>query len=227
MYVAHITLLSVLCVISEQTTFNKANQGITDITVHTIPAATTIVWFGSNSILYIPANYFKNLLNLDEVWLNRNSISNISDSAFSQVPTVTVISLQYNQFTVIREMMFSGLPNLAMLWLSFNQIHTIQSGSFKENVALTMLSLRANSLKTISPHMFDPYNVDNHPTNLTQLKLHGNALDCNTLCWLRQAEASGWISVAKPSITKCAGPASLNGTTWDSLTDQDLCFISG
>ena len=121
---AYITLLSVLCVISEQSTFDKSSQSITDMTVHTIPGSTT----------FVQSNYFKNLLNLREIWLNNNWITNVSDSAFAQVPTVTVIHLQYNQLTVIREMMFSGLPNLLELGLYYNQIHTIQSGSFKVGV---------------------------------------------------------------------------------------------
>ncbi len=68
MYFTQLTLLSMLCVISEQTIiFNKNSQGITDITVHTIPGGTTNVLFYNNAISYIPPNYFKNLLSLDGI----------------------------------------------------------------------------------------------------------------------------------------------------------------
>ncbi len=147
MYLAHVTLLSVLCVIREQTTFDRISQGITDITVHNIPGGTTIVKFDSNSIKFVPSNHFKNLLNLREIWLSNNGITNISDSAFAQVPTVTIIHLQYNQLTVIREMMFSGLPNLLELGLYYNQIHKIESGSFK--VGLNTWSIMHEFLKLL------------------------------------------------------------------------------
>ena len=220
-------LFSVLCVISEQTTFNKANQGITDITIHTIPGDTTVVQFSTNSISFVPANYFINLLSLDKIYLYRNVIANIADSAFSQVPTVTEINLSQNQLSVIREMMFSGLPNLARLRLNSNQIHTIQPGSFKDNMALTQLSFGDNSLETVSKSIFDPNNMNNHPTNLDDFYMNRNPLQCdNTICWLKQADKT-WITVEYPSWTECAGPAGLAGRTWDALTEQDLCDMSG
>ncbi len=126
MYLTHVTLFSVLCVINEQSTFNRWNQNITDIMVHTIPGATTSVNFMENLVTYIPGNYFKNLPNLDEIVLDTNAITDVADSAFYQVHTVTKIYLRKNRLTVIREMMFSGLPNLGWLWLNHNQIHTVQ-----------------------------------------------------------------------------------------------------
>ncbi len=142
MYFAHVTLLSLLCVISEQTTFDKSGQGITDMTVHTIPGGITIVNFYANSISLVPASYFINLPSLAEIELGQNVITNIADSAFAQVPTVTKIGLYNNQLTVIREMMFVGLPHLTDLYLFGNNIHTIEHASFKQNVALTWVSVR-------------------------------------------------------------------------------------
>ncbi len=224
MYLAYITLLCVLCVISEQTTFNKIGQGITDITVHTIPGSTTVVMFDYNSITFVQSNYFKNLLSLNEISLDHNAISHISESAFAQVPTVTKIVLSYNQLTVIREKMFSGLPNLSILWLYENQIHTIESGSFKDNIALTRLALDSNLLQSVTRCMFD---LDNHPSNLNNIKMFSNPLRCDQdLCWLKQLDTT-WNIVGGASSTACAGPAALAGRKWNTLMEQDLCDTSG
>ncbi len=227
MYLAHITLLSVLCVISEQSIFNRQNQGITDMladmTVHPIPGTTTVVWLNENSISFVPTNYFI-LLSLEKIELNSNVIMDIDDSAFSGVPTVTEIWLQSNQLTVIREMMFSGLPNLATLWLSDNQIHTVEPASFRDNVALTLLHLAGNSLQNLSRCMFD---LENHPTNLNTFYMHQNPLQCNQdLCWLKRLDMT-WITVGWASNTECSGPAALAGRKWDTLSEQDLCDASG
>ncbi len=224
MYLAKVILCSVLCVISEQTTFDKVNQGVTNITLHTIPGGTTIVWFGQNSITYIQGNYFKNLLNLREIWLPLNAITDISDSAFAQVPTVTEICLHYNELTVVREMMFSGLPNLAKLRLDYNQIHTVEALSFKDNTALTYLNLEWNSLQSVPRSVFDP---TNYPTNLNDFRMRSNPLQCNSsLCWLKQLDTT-WITVTYPYSTECTGPTALAGCKWDSLMEQDLCDTSG
>ncbi len=226
MYLAHVTLLFVLCMISEQTTFDKSGQGVTDITVHTIPGTTTYFRFRSNSISFVPANYFINLPSLDKIGLHYNVITDIADAAFSQVPTVTSIKLYYNQLTVIREMMFSGLPNLATLRLSRNQIYLIEPGSFKGNTVLTYLSLGDNSLETVSQSIFDP---NNHPTSLYNFKMYDNPLRCdNTLCWLKQLDTT-WITVNLDVVsdTGCSGPTALAGRKWDTLTEMELCLIQG
>ncbi len=221
MYLGHITLLSVLCVISEQTTFDKSRQNITDITVHTIPGATTIVRFDYNSITFVPGNHFKNLSSLNDIRLNHNVITDIADAAFSKVPSVTKILLTSNLLTVIREMMFSGLPNLSMLQLNSNQIHAIEPGSFRENTALTSMTLKWNSLQSVPRYMFD---LDNHPTTL-RFTMYSNPLQCDSsLCWLKQ---NNWITVKYPSSTGCAGPAALASRTWDTLTEMELCLIQG
>ncbi len=222
MYLAHITLFFVLCVISEQTSVDKSYQSITNITVQTIPGGTTLVKFHGNSISFVPANYFINFPSLNEIWLHSNVITNIADSAFCEVPSVTKIRLQFNQLTVIREMMFSGLPNLSELRLYQNQIHTIESGSFKGNTALTLLDLSHNPLQNLPRCMFDP---DNHPTSLNSFYMNGNPLRCGQdLCWLKQLDYT-WITVKNPSFPECAGPTGLAGRKWDTLIEQDLCTL--
>ncbi len=224
MYFTHITLLSVLCVISEQSIFHKNHQGITDITVHTIPGATTVARFQFNSISFVPANFFVNLPSLLEIWLGENVITDIDNSTFSAVPTVTLIALHSNQLTVIREMMFSGLPNLGTLWLTHNAIHTVELGCFKDNTALTLLDVYDNYLQNLPRGMFG---FDNHPTNLNEFKMQTNPLQCDQdLCWLKQVDTT-WITVTHASLTECAGPAALAGRKWDTLTEMELCLIQG
>ncbi len=224
MYFSHVTLFSVLCVISEQSTFNRQHRSITDITVHTIPGATTVVRFDYNSITFVPSNYFKNLLSLNEIWLRFNAITNIADGAFAQVPMVTEILLANNQLTVIRKMMFSGLPNLARLGLYANQIHTIEPGSFKDCTALTQIGLAQNSLQNVPRTMFDP---TNHPTSLDRFFMEYNPLRCDQdLCWLKQLDTT-WITVGAASNTECAEPAALAGRKWDTLTEMDICTTPG
>ncbi len=224
MYLAHITLFCVLCIISEQTTFDKSGQGVTNVTAHPIPGGTTNFKFNDNFITFVPTNYFRNLSNLYSIYLQKNLISDIEDTAFSEVPSLRRVYLLYNKLSVIRKLMFSGLPNLSMLWLNSNQIHTIEQGSFKGNNALGYLALSSNSLATVNRSMFDPNDPNNHPTNLDDFYMFGNALQCDTLCWVKQA---GWITVYRPDLTTCDGPASLAGCKWDSLTEPDLCGTPG
>ena len=224
MYLAHITLLSVLCIISEQTTFDKSGQGVTNITAHPIPGGTIHFRFQYNSITFVPDNYFINLSNLYSIYVYNNLISDIKDTAFSGVPSVTEISLVHNKLSVIKKLMFSGLPNLSMLLLSHNMVHTVDPGSFKDNTALVQLALSDNSLATVNRSMFDPNDPNNHPTNLAFFYIYGNALECDTLCWMKQA---GWITVFRPWQTECAGPASLASCKWDSLMEPDLCETPG
>ncbi len=220
MYLAHVTLFCVMCVISEQSTFDRSGQGITDVTLPAIPGGTTVVDFGYNLMSFVPRNYFKSLSSLIEISLHSNDITDIADSAFSAVPTVTFINLGWNQLTVIRKLMFQGLPNLEKLWMASNQIYKLEPGSFKDNMALYYLSLWNNQLENICESIFA---IDNHPTNLYIFKIFSNALECNSaLCWLLMAEAAGWITVYDQSSTECARPGALAGRKWDSLTEQDL-----
>ena len=105
MYFAHITLVSVFFVVTEQATFNKVSHGITNINAYPVSGlgpAYTVIWFHINSISYIPSSFFLNLQNLDELWLHQNVITDIADFAFQGVPSVTYIPLYDNRLTIIR-----------------------------------------------------------------------------------------------------------------------------
>ncbi len=83
MCIAYIVLASLFCVITEQTTFDESGQGVTDMTVYSIPTSTTVVHFQSNSITRVPSGYFQNLPNLDVIWLWINLVADIDDDAFA------------------------------------------------------------------------------------------------------------------------------------------------
>ncbi len=218
MYIAQITLFSIFCVISEQTSWHKDNKGIKDITTKTIPATTTQVFFNSNKITFVPANYFKNLPSLDLIAFSYNRITDIADSAFSAVPMVRKIYLNNNKLSIVRQHMFSGLPNLTILYLSSNKVHTIEPGSFKDLRSLTTLRMPDNSMETVSLCIFDPRS---HPTNL-YITMEGNPLKCDSsICWLH----STWITV--DPYTECDGPTALSGQKWSALTEQDLLCDAG
>ena len=224
MYSVHLTLFLMLCVISEQTNFNKYNYGVTDVANYTIPVTTTYINFGSNLITFIPSNYLKNLPNVQQIFFHMNSIVDIADLAFAQVTAVSVIGLYDNKLSVIREHMFSGLPNLLGLFLYKNDIYMIEDNSFHGSTALMMLHLYDNLLSSVPQCMFHP---DQHPSSPTQFSLYTNPLQCDArLCWVKQAEAAGWITVNSPSSTFCAGPAAVSGRSWDSISQHEICNFS-
>ncbi len=136
MYVTLSTLASVFGVITalhETTTFDKYNQGITDMTIfiNLIPLNTTKIKFNENSISHVNRSVFQNLPYLNVIKLEKNLVSSIDDWAFSGTPTLTTIGLTNNKLQVIRRRMFSGLPKLNFLFLMKNQISMIEDESFK------------------------------------------------------------------------------------------------
>ena len=226
MYTAYFFLSLWLCRFTAGTTFNKINQGITDITNHPIPAGTTQVKFQENSISRVPEGYFENLPSLDSINLYSNLISDIDDYAFVAVATVTWLNLAENKLEIIREQMFSGLTNLRVLYLQYNLVQRIEPGSFRDNTALTTLYLSYNLLQTLPESMFD---LDNHPNNLQHdgLYMYNNPLVCNqSICWLKQAEQD-WILLSRPDLIVCTGPGDLIGRTWDNITTHDLNCHAG
>ncbi len=137
---------------------------------YSIPGNTRVIFFSDNSISHVPAGYFINLPNLDDLWLYDNVISNIDDHAFAQVPSVRMIDLGFNKLSVIRKNMFSGEQNLEILYLYNNEIDTIQPESFKNNTALIRLYLERNKISVIHNNMFSG------AVNLQYLYLHNNEI---------------------------------------------------
>ena len=224
MHLAHFCIACVLwlCAVNAQVIFDKSSQSpaITSMVNYIPPGDAEEIKFTSNSISHIPGNYFINLSNLNKIHCDYNAISTIQDRAFSGVPSVTYIDLRYNQLTIIRKLMFSGLPNLDWLSVRENFVHTIEPGSFHENTALALLAVRNNQLETLSQCIFHP---SQHPTALDLFTFKHNPLHCdNRLCWIKHAEADGWITVSQPYYIICTGPAALASRKWDTITTSDL-----
>ncbi len=225
MYIAQVILVSMLCVITEQTIYDKSSQGVTNITVYPIQgdASITEVRFSYNLLIHIPSSYFRNLSNLNIINMRNNMISSIDDYSFTSVPSVTYIHLKMNHLSVIRRGMFSGLPVLQTVRLEKNRIHTVQPGCFKDNIALAYLQLGHNAIKVLPQSMFD---LEIHPPALHLFHMENNPLVCNrSMCWVRQAELNGWIALGWPA--SCGAPAALQGRIWATLTTEELCCPPG
>ncbi len=92
MYITHLFIILIisswLSVLGLGTNFQKSNQSpkITNLTKYPIPADTRNFGFNHNAISHVPANYFKNVSNLDTISLYYNLISDIDDYCFIDVP---------------------------------------------------------------------------------------------------------------------------------------------
>ncbi len=187
MPLSDIALLSVFFIITEQTTFNKNNIGITDLRVYLIPPDTEKVLYEHNMIRHVPKDYFKKLPKLVKISLRFNMISDIDCYAFSAVPNIKEMWLGNNSLSIIKHCYFSGIPKLKILYFGNNLIKSIEPWSFRENNALTELFLHLNLLETIPRCLFD---LQSHPTNIKDFRMFANPLQCETLCWLKQAQVS-------------------------------------
>ncbi len=215
-----------LCAVNAQVVYDKSSQSITSMVGHTPAGNTEEISFEFNSISLVPSNLFVNLPSLDKIKLRQNVISLIADGAFNGTPSVTYIDLDHNQLSTIGKLMFAGLPNLSDLVLWMNQLHSIECLGFQDNMALSRLELYDKDLDTLSPCMFD---LESRPTALDHLKMFNNPLQCNeSMCWLLEGEAAGWIMVDWAFMTSCAGPGPLETCKWNTLTTEDLgCPLPG
>ncbi len=173
-------------------TFEKANQGITNLTAYPIPADTHLARFGQNAISEIPQGYF------------------------AAAPNIAGIYLQINQLTVIKKHMFAGLVSLVEIHLTDNKINLIEPESFKDNRHLRILQLHYNLLQTITESVFDPLT---HPGALHTFYICENPLHNESLCWLKQVN---WLTVYNPYRILCAGAGSLSGFKWNELEKHDI-----
>ena len=215
-----------MCVITEQTyIFDKSGQGITDMTIYTIPSNTTEIMFNSNSLSHIHAGNLLNLPNIIKINFRYNMISHIDSYSFSAVPSVREIDLWSNRLTLISQFMFAGLPQLQKLWFWGNDIHTIEPGCFHGSPDLRFLQLGWNNIETLPESMFL---MENHQAELNPLSIEANPLMCNvSMCWVRKGEENGWITLSWAWETICAGPADLVGRKWPAVTTEKLCGPPG
>ena len=90
----------------------------------------------------------------------------------------------------------TGLSSLSRLNLQNNRLlRTILPGGFSNLPRLELLHLHSNAIQTLSRNIFySSTHPEWHPLNL-RMSLDGNPLQCNaSLCWMKEAEAQGWIT---------------------------------
>ena len=142
-------------------------------------------------IIIIKKEMLNGLESLQYLNLQINKISNIDASAFDYIPQCTELWFGGNDLSYIRADTFEKLPHLVKLELSVNRIFYIESGAFTKQRKLKRLYLHRNGLTTLRRSVFS----SQHKKNLTLLLSH-NPLQCDTtLCWIKQAERDGWITL--------------------------------
>ena len=205
--------------ICEGTSFQRSNQGVTDISVEIPPDGVTTIDMRTNDITLIPNTYFINMSSLGRIFLGGNKISQIQDFSFSGVPTVWHIHLTGNWLSSVTLNMFKGLFLLQNLRLDINFITFIESGAFSDLPALKQLYLRRNLLQTLSASIFDPLN---QPV-LTDFYIDSNSWFCDTsLCWILEGICS-WITFNPGDVMECSSPAQFNGRLFTTISKLDIC----
>ncbi len=188
----------------------------------------TYIDLGWNKFSVICKHQFSGLPNLLSLHLYANEIHTIEPESFKNNTALRTLSLWENKLLVICKDMFSGLRDLQTLHLQENSIKRIEPGSFHDNSNLYELKLHDNLLENLYECMFD---VENHPNNIQNFYIYNNPLLCDEyLLWLKLVDTT-WITVKTPDPnmppfedlpTICAGPDSLIGRTWQSISTTDL-----
>ena len=143
--------------------------------------------------------------------------------------------------------MFLGLPFLEKLNLNDNSINNIKPGSFARMSKIMVLDSGKNNISNIAPETFTEQTLSKlhlhgnqlttlernifgsqHPTNLTLL-LSDNPLQCDSrICWIKEAERGGWITLNIPlSDSSWSKPNCANypDVDWDNI--KLSCSVEG
>ena len=159
----------------------------------------TILGLANNLLNAVPYDVFQHLSNLDELWFARNQIAAVMSENFSELHKLQELILRSNNLIVISGDMWIGLESLTYLDLYENKITVIEKGGFANLPMIEHINLMVNKLSTLSP---DAFCLSQHihptaqPSKLTLL-LEDNDMFCNSsLCWLKEAESNGLITLS-------------------------------
>ncbi|KAM5221298.1 toll-like receptor 7 [Ctenodactylus gundi] len=185
-------------------------------------------------------NFFKNLLNLEELDISRNSLSFLPDGVFAGMPPnlknlslaknglkffnweklqflkkLKVLDLSHNELTKVPERLANCSRSLKKLILQKNQIKYLTKHFLKDAFQLRYLDLSSNKIQVIQKTSF-PENVLN---NLQVLLLHRNRFLCNCdavwfVWWVNHTEVT--IPYLATEVT-CVGPGAHKGQSVISL----------
>ena len=168
--------------------------------------------------------------------LQYNTISEVELGAFNGLTALTRLDLSNNQIHELKSPTFN---------LSDNHISSIQDNTFVNLRRLEILSLDHNRLESLSPGTFcglesiKELQLDNnYLTSLPQdvfihlprpltIYLYGNQLQCNdALCWLRQEELNGTITLNRDGNRYIGNPVCVNGVNWDTWSCSQTGDVS-
>ena len=160
----------------------------------------TLLDLPDNRLTTVPYGCFQHLLNLNILWLARNQFPAVMSENFSELGKLQELILRTNSLTVIRGDMWIGLESLTFLDLYENKITVIEKGGFANLPMIEKIELRNNKLSTLSPDSFC-FSPSPHPTaqpSQLTLLLDGIDLFCDSrLCWLKEAETNGLITLTE------------------------------
>ena len=151
----------------------------------------TVLSLAGNELTYIKVGLFEELQALQKLSLSDNNIADIESGSFSPIKKCIQLWLKNNKLTQIRMGMFEGLESLEALILTDNFICAIEHGSFTNIKQLKRLFLNKNELIFLDKEIFQmPFQA-----KLTLL-IANNSLQCNwRICWIKQGEQDGWITL--------------------------------
>nr|XP_004663766.1 toll-like receptor 7 [Jaculus jaculus] len=184
--------------------------------------------------------FFKNLVNLEELDISKNSLSFLPPGVFDGMPpnlkilslaknmfksfnwnklqllkNLEILDLSHNQLTTVPNRLANCSRNLKKLILSHNQIRHLKKYFLEDAFQLRYLDLSSNKIQVIQKTSF-PENVLN---NLEMLLLHQNRFFCNCdavwfAWWINHTEVT--IPYLATEVT-CVGPGAHKGQSVVSL----------
>lgn len=185
-------------------------------------------------------DFFKNLLNLEELDISRNSLNSLPPGVFEGMPpNLTTLSLaknglrsfswgrlqllkhlknldlSHNQLTTVPARLANCSKSLTKLILNHNQIRQLTKYFLEDALQLRYLDISSNKIQVIQKTSF-PENVLN---NLNMLLLHRNRFLCNCdavwfVWWVNHTDVT--IPYLATDVT-CAGPGAHKGQSVISL----------
>ncbi len=102
----------------------------------------------------LPAGFFENFPNLENIKLINNQIQAIDKNAFNGLANLQILELSHNLITTLPQAIFDTLISLKRLYLDQNQLQEITPAYFNRLASLELLSLCENNIEEIAPESF-------------------------------------------------------------------------
>ena len=189
---------------------DRRSEGLTVVPTD-IPTDVTVLDLSYNQITALLDCEFCQYTQLQRLYISNNLISVINSTAFSNT-VLTVLILLSNQLTAVPDLHFIA-ETLITLSVAYNPISFINQTTFDECTALDTLYMYYCQLTTLSY-----FSVE----TLQHIDLSNNPLVCDSRLWWLKVEAESGVTVVDFT---CAGPPSLQGRSFSSLTTEELAPV--